>query len=185
MAGAKRARLSSLAVLRASSSRVLGRAGKGSHQRDHPRSQSRASGSHVSSTRDTGGWRLGRRAAGGPERTDRGSGHGWRSGRPRKIAIFLGRAPHRLCLQRPRATSQRAPPRSSLHLLPASSFRRQQAMSDPSQRKRERSASPARVLRTHAHPPPRAPALPFVANFAAGAIAGISEILTFYPLGAC
>lgn len=26
-------------------------------------------------------------------------------------------------------------------------------------------------------------ALPFVANFAAGAIAGISEILTFYPLG--
>lgn len=28
------------------------------------------------------------------------------------------------------------------------------------------------------------PALPFVANFAAGAIAGISEILTFYPLGA-
>ena len=27
-------------------------------------------------------------------------------------------------------------------------------------------------------------ALPFIANFAAGAIAGISEILTFYPLGA-
>lgn len=26
-------------------------------------------------------------------------------------------------------------------------------------------------------------ALPFIANFAAGAIAGISEILTFYPLG--
>ena len=26
-------------------------------------------------------------------------------------------------------------------------------------------------------------ALPFVANFTAGAIAGISEILTFYPLG--
>ena len=26
-------------------------------------------------------------------------------------------------------------------------------------------------------------ALPFAANFAAGAIAGISEILTFYPLG--
>lgn len=28
------------------------------------------------------------------------------------------------------------------------------------------------------------PALPFIANFTAGAIAGISEILTFYPLGA-
>lgn len=27
-------------------------------------------------------------------------------------------------------------------------------------------------------------ALPFVATFTAGAIAGISEILTFYPLGA-
>jgi hypothetical protein len=26
-------------------------------------------------------------------------------------------------------------------------------------------------------------ALPFVANFTAGAIAGIAEILTFYPLG--
>lgn len=26
-------------------------------------------------------------------------------------------------------------------------------------------------------------ALPFAANFAAGAIAGVSEILTFYPLG--
>jgi len=26
-------------------------------------------------------------------------------------------------------------------------------------------------------------ALPFIANFAAGAIAGVSEILTFYPLG--
>ena len=26
-------------------------------------------------------------------------------------------------------------------------------------------------------------ALPFIANFTAGAIAGISEILTFYPLG--
>lgn len=25
--------------------------------------------------------------------------------------------------------------------------------------------------------------LPFIANFTAGAIAGISEILTFYPLG--
>ena len=29
----------------------------------------------------------------------------------------------------------------------------------------------------------RSLALPFVANFAAGAIAGVSEILTFYPLG--
>jgi hypothetical protein len=28
-------------------------------------------------------------------------------------------------------------------------------------------------------------ALPFIANFAAGAIAGVSEILTFYPLGEC
>ena len=27
-------------------------------------------------------------------------------------------------------------------------------------------------------------ALPFIANFTAGAIAGVSEILTFYPLGA-
>ena len=27
------------------------------------------------------------------------------------------------------------------------------------------------------------PALPFIATFAAGAIAGVSEILTFYPLG--
>ncbi|KAF9050886.1 mitochondrial carrier [Hymenopellis radicata] len=27
--------------------------------------------------------------------------------------------------------------------------------------------------------------LPFIANFAAGAIAGVSEILTFYPLGTC
>lgn len=35
--------------------------------------------------------------------------------------------------------------------------------------------------RAKAHPVPAA--LPFVANFAAGAIAGISEILTFYPLG--
>ena len=26
-------------------------------------------------------------------------------------------------------------------------------------------------------------ALPFIANFTAGAIAGVSEILTFYPLG--
>ena len=72
--------------------------------------------------------------------------------------------------------------------IPPAASSRLNIMSDATQRKREftsrgRRGRDSSTTTDSVIPLRCCTALPFVANFAAGAIAGISEILTFYPLG--